>query len=62
LIEVKKSDGALSNSLRYYTEKLQPKQSLQRVLDLDRAQEKLGIKVLSLGKWLEALPFDTKAA
>jgi uncharacterized protein len=55
LIEVKKSDGALSNSLRYYTEKLQPKQSLQLVLDLDRPQERAGVKILPLGKWLEAL-------
>lgn len=56
LIEVKKSDGALSNSLRYYTEKLRPKQSLQLVLGLDRPQEKAGVKIVPLGKWLEALP------
>lgn len=58
LIEVKTSDGDLSNSLKYYTAKLQPQQSLQLVLELDRAQEKAGIKILPLGKWLESLPFD----
>ena len=58
LIEVKASDGAVSNSLRYYTAKLQPKEPLQLVLNLDRARESSGIKVLPLGRWLEALPFD----
>lgn len=58
LIEVKRSDAAVSNGLRYYTEKLKPRESLQLVLDLDRAQEKAGIRILPLGKWLEALPFD----
>ena len=58
LIEVKASDAAVSNGLKYYTEKLRPQESLQLVLDLDRAQEKAGIRILPLGKWLEALPFD----
>ena len=55
LIEVKKSDEAVGASLRYYTEKLRPAQSLQLVLQLQRAQEKSGIKILPLGKWLESL-------
>ncbi|MYH60948.1 MAG: DUF4143 domain-containing protein [Caldilineaceae bacterium SB0675_bin_29] len=55
LIEVKKSDGAISNSLRYYTDRLKPKESIQLVLQLDRAREKDGIKTLPLGKWLESL-------
>ena len=55
LIEVKKSDGAVSNSLRYYTDKLKPKEAIQLVLQLDRAREKDGIKTLPLGKWLESL-------
>ena len=58
LIEVKASDAAVSNGLKYYTEKLRPQESLQLVLDLDRAQEKAGIRILPLGKWLEALLFD----
>jgi hypothetical protein len=28
-----------------------------RCLHLDRAQEKAGIKILPLAKWLDALPF-----
>jgi hypothetical protein len=55
LIEVKKSDDAISNSLRYYTDKLKPKESMQLVLNLDRPREKSGIKTLPLGKWLENL-------
>lgn len=49
------SDDAVSNSLRYYTDRLKPKESIQLVLHLDRAREKSGIKTLPLGKWLEAL-------
>jgi hypothetical protein len=33
-------------SLRYYSEKLRPHESLQLVLNLERAQEKSGIKIL----------------
>jgi hypothetical protein len=58
LIEVKVTDSDVSTSLRYYTEKLKPKESLQLVLNLDRAQEKSGIKILPLAKWLDALPFE----
>lgn len=59
LIEVKKSDTELSNSLRYYTEKLHPKESMQLVLELDRPRERAGVKIISLGKWLAELPFAT---
>ena len=58
LIEVKSSDTTVSTSLKYYTEKLRPQQSLQLVLQLDRAQEKSGIKIVPLGKWLDSLEFD----
>lgn len=57
LIEVKTSDDEIASSLRYYTERLQPKQPLHLVLDLHRPQEKFGIKILPLGTWLESLPF-----
>ncbi len=62
LIEVKKSDTELSNSLRYYTEKLHPKESMQLVLELDRPRERAGVKIISLGKWLAELPFATDTA
>jgi uncharacterized protein len=58
LIEVKASDDDVGASLRYYTQKLRPKESLQLVLKLHRAQEKSGIKIVPLGKWLESLPFE----
>lgn len=57
LIEVKASDDEIGGSLRYYTERLQPKQPLQLVLNLHRPQEKSGIQILPLGPWLESLPF-----
>lgn len=60
LIEVKASDGDISTAFRYYSQKLKPTQSLQLVLNLDRPQEKGGIKILPLGSWLESLPFDLK--
>src|SRR5882724_10197115 len=62
LVEVKASDNSPGTSLRYYTDKLRPHESLQLVLNLDRAQEKSGIKILPLGKWLEELPFQRNAA
>jgi predicted AAA+ superfamily ATPase len=58
LIEVKMTDSEVSTGLRYYAEKLKPKEALQLVLNLDRAQEKAGIKILPLAKWLDALPFE----
>lgn len=62
LIEVKASDDKPGTSLKYYTEKLRPHESLQLVLNLDRAQEKSGIKILPLGKWLAELPFQANTA
>lgn len=55
LIEVKTSNDEISNSLRYYTNKLQPDESLQLVLNLDREQEKSGIQIVSLSRWLDGL-------
>ena len=56
LIEVKASDDNPGSSLKYYTQKLRPTESLQLVRNLDRPQEKSGIKILPLGSWLEELP------
>jgi hypothetical protein len=61
LIEVKSSDDTLSPSLKYYAEKLRPQQSLQLVLHLNRAQEKSGIKIARLDRWLESLDSDRPA-
>jgi uncharacterized protein len=58
LIEVKAADAGISTSLRYYAERLRPRESLQLVLRLDRPQEKLGVKVRPLGAWLDALPYS----
>ena len=55
LIEVKKSDDAVGRSLKYYTEKLAPKESIQLVYQLDRAREKAGIKTVPLAEWLDGL-------
>jgi uncharacterized protein len=60
LIEVKASDDEVSPALRYYTQKLKPVESLQLVQNLERPQEKSGIKLLPLGKWLDALPLARK--
>ena len=57
---MKTSDEEVGSGLRYYTKKLKPRDSIQLVLNLDRAREKDGIKVLPLGKWLERLPTDTR--
>jgi len=55
LVEVKKSDAAVSRSLRYYAGKLAPGEAIQLVLQLDRAREQGGIKILPLGEWLDGL-------
>ena len=55
LIGVKASDDNIGTSLLYYTRKLQPTSSIQLVLNLRRSQEKSGIKILPLGRWLEGL-------
>jgi predicted AAA+ superfamily ATPase len=62
LVEVKASDDDISTALKYYTQKLKPAESLQLVLNLERPQEKSGIKLLPLGRWLEALPFGVETA
>jgi predicted AAA+ superfamily ATPase len=59
LIEVKASDGTVSPSLAYYTRKLNPVESLQLVLNLDRPEERSGVRILRLGEWLEALDYST---
>ena len=59
LIEIKASDDNVSTSLKYYTQKLNPTESLQLVLNLARPQEKSGIKLEPLSQWLERLPFGT---
>ena len=56
LIEVRSSDDIVGTSLGYYSRKLKPTASIQLVLNLRRGQEKSGIKILPLGKWLEMLP------
>jgi predicted AAA+ superfamily ATPase len=56
LIEVKAADESLSGSLRYSTRKLRPKESFQLVLHVDKPQERDGVKIVPLTKWLEALP------
>jgi hypothetical protein len=38
--------------------RLQPRESLQLVLNLDRPREQSGAKILPLAKWLEALPLQ----
>jgi uncharacterized protein len=55
LIEVKTSETEVGTGLRYYTQRLRPKESLQLVLRLDRPQEKGGVKLLPLAPWLESL-------
>lgn len=56
LIEVKSGDAEVSPSLRYYTQKLRPRESLQLVLDLRKPQEREGVKIVDLAAWLDALP------
>jgi predicted AAA+ superfamily ATPase len=58
LIEVKRSGEELGAGMRYYTQKLKPRESLQLVLNLDRPLERSGMKTLSLATWLEALAFN----
>ncbi len=60
LIEVKASDDHVSPALGYYTEKLSPTESLQLVLNLERPLEKSGIKIVPLGRWLDALSFGAQ--
>ena len=52
LIEVKTSDDTLCRNLKYYADKVRPRAAIQFVLQLDRPQERSGIKILPLAKWL----------
>jgi hypothetical protein len=45
LIEVKLSDEKISTSLKYYHDKLQPKETIQIVKSLRKAYDKDGIRV-----------------
>ena len=47
LIEVKTSDDTISSALKYYTEKLKPKHSIQIVASLKRSYDSNGIQVRS---------------
>ncbi|MGH8258740.1 MAG: ATP-binding protein [Steroidobacteraceae bacterium] len=62
LIEVKASDGAVSPALRYFAQKIAPHEALQLVLNLERPEERAGIRIRPLGEWLEALPYESGAA
>lgn len=55
LIEVKKSEDTISTGLKYFHEKQKPKNSIQLVLELDRAKEKNGIQILPMLPWLEKM-------
>jgi predicted AAA+ superfamily ATPase len=52
LIEVKLSDTNLSNSLRYFNNKLTPQESLQIVFNINKNRQYEGIKILNLTKYL----------
>jgi predicted AAA+ superfamily ATPase len=54
LIEVKTSDDDVGTGLRYYQQKLKPKESIQLVMNLDRPREKAGVKVIPFAKWFDA--------
>lgn len=52
LIEVKTADDSVSAHLRYFGERLKPKQCIQLVHRLTRPQEKAGVRIEPLGNWL----------
>lgn len=54
-IEVKQSDDSLSTSLGYFHERAKPQESLQLVRNLTQAKEARGVKILTLGPWLESI-------
>ena len=62
LIEVKPADVNPSTRLRYYTGDIAAHESLQLVLNRDRAQANSGIKLLPWRSWLEALPYQMYSA
>lgn len=55
LIEVKKSEDRPTKGLKYFNEKLKPRMAIQLVLELDRKQERDGIHILPLAKWVQGL-------
>ena len=55
LIEVKTSDTDVSKNLIYYNERLRPAKALQLVLNAERPQERHGIRIEPLARWMEAL-------
>ena len=55
LIEVKRSETAVSPSLRYFTQRLAPAESLQIVQNAGRAETVHGIHVRPAAVWLDAL-------
>ena len=55
LVEVKLSNNKISSSLKYYTRRLKPKESLQAVLHLDQERHYEHIKLISIEKALEYL-------
>lgn len=52
LIEVKSSGDEINLGLKYYHERLKPKESLLLVLNLSRPLEKSGIKIKPLAEWI----------
>jgi predicted AAA+ superfamily ATPase len=54
-IEVKTSEENVSPSLKYLTEKLKPKHSLQLVKNLSQEREYGSTKVVSLSRWLSKI-------
>jgi predicted AAA+ superfamily ATPase len=58
LIEVKSNDTTVSSSLKYYTERLKPKNSVQLVGDLKRSFHQGGIHVTSPIEFFKNPPWD----
>ena len=58
LIEVKLSDQKISKSLRYYKNKLQPKQAVQIVGHLKRAYDDHGVRVTNAIEYFAHPPWD----
>jgi hypothetical protein len=51
-LEVKTTQENISPSLFYLKNKINPKETFQLVLNLERKIEKNGIKIVDLSKWL----------
>lgn len=61
LIEVKTTDSGISSSLKYYANKLKPKQAVQLVANLTRSYDKDNIRVLSPVEFFNAPPWENTA-